>query len=145
MLVVDEFPTGVLLDGDGTVDAGRFPSFARLSEGGRWYRNYSTVNNFTIHAVPALLSAEAPEADAVPLLDDHPRNLFTLLGGTYEFNVSEAITRLCPTVENGELAGRTANNRVVNFAGGARLVGDYADVRITAALPHSLRGEVVTA
>ncbi len=97
MLVVDEFPTGVLLDRDGSVDARRFPSFARLSEDGRWYRNYSTVNNFTIHAVPALLSAEAPEADAVPLLDDHPRNLFTLLGGTYEFNVSEAITRLCPT------------------------------------------------
>jgi tRNA-2-methylthio-N6-dimethylallyladenosine synthase len=42
-----------------------------------------------------------------------------------------------------ELAGRTANNRVVNFPGGARLVGHYVDVRITAALPHSLRGEAV--
>jgi tRNA-2-methylthio-N6-dimethylallyladenosine synthase len=42
-----------------------------------------------------------------------------------------------------ELAGRTANNRVVNFPGGARLVGRYVDVRITAALPHSLRGEAV--
>lgn len=97
MLVVDEFPTAALLDGDGAVDARRFPSFARLGEDARWYRNYSTVNNFTIHAVPALLSAEAPEADDVPLLDDHPRNLFTLLGGTYDLNVSEAITRLCPT------------------------------------------------
>jgi tRNA-2-methylthio-N6-dimethylallyladenosine synthase len=42
-----------------------------------------------------------------------------------------------------ELAGRTANNRVVNFPGGARLIGRYVDVRITAALPHSLRGEAV--
>ncbi len=41
-----------------------------------------------------------------------------------------------------ELAGRTGNNRVVNFAGGATLIGDYADVSITAALPHSLRGEL---
>ena len=41
-----------------------------------------------------------------------------------------------------ELAGRTANNRVVNFRGQARLVGHYADVTITAALPHSLRGEI---
>jgi tRNA-2-methylthio-N6-dimethylallyladenosine synthase len=40
-----------------------------------------------------------------------------------------------------ELAGRTDNNRVVNFAGSARLVGHFADVTITAALPHSLRGE----
>jgi tRNA-2-methylthio-N6-dimethylallyladenosine synthase len=43
-----------------------------------------------------------------------------------------------------ELAGRTDNNRVVNFAGSPRLIGQFTDVRITAALPHSLRGEVVT-
>ena len=44
--------------------------------------------------------------------------------------------------KNGdELAGRTANNRVVNFAGPRRLVGEFVDVRITAALSHSLRGE----
>ena len=41
-----------------------------------------------------------------------------------------------------ELAGRTGNNRVVNFAGGAELAGRFVDVRITAALPHSLRGEL---
>ncbi len=40
-----------------------------------------------------------------------------------------------------ELAGRTDNNRVVNFAGNERLIGHFADVAITAALPHSLRGE----
>ena len=43
-----------------------------------------------------------------------------------------------------ELAGRTDNNRVVNFAGNERLIGRFVDVTITAALPHSLRGEVVT-
>ena len=41
-----------------------------------------------------------------------------------------------------ELAGRTANNRVVNFAGEPQLVGSFAQVRVTAALPHSLRGEL---
>jgi tRNA-2-methylthio-N6-dimethylallyladenosine synthase len=40
--------------------------------------------------------------------------------------------------------GRTSNNRIVNFAAPARLIGQFADLRITAALPHSLRGEVVT-
>jgi tRNA-2-methylthio-N6-dimethylallyladenosine synthase len=39
-----------------------------------------------------------------------------------------------------ELAGRTDNNRVVNFAGDGRLIGHFVDVTITAALPHSLRG-----
>ncbi len=42
-----------------------------------------------------------------------------------------------------ELAGRTDNNRVVNFLGHARLVNQFVDVRITEALPHSLRGEVL--
>jgi tRNA-2-methylthio-N6-dimethylallyladenosine synthase len=46
-----------------------------------------------------------------------------------------------------ELAGRTDNNRVVNFAGGSgggvRLIDSFVDVRITKALPHSLRGEIV--
>ena len=45
----------------------------------------------------------------------------------------------------GELAGRTDNNRVVNFSGDAGLIGDYAEVQITAALAHSLRGALVTA
>jgi len=32
----------------------------------------------------------------------------------------------------------------VNFSGDAGLIGQYADVRITAAQSHSLRGELVT-
>ncbi len=43
-----------------------------------------------------------------------------------------------------ELAGRTDNNRIVNFEGQPRLLHTFVDVRITAALPHSLRGEIVT-
>ena len=46
-----------------------------------------------------------------------------------------------------ELAGRTDNNRIVNFPGGsansARLINRFVDVRITSAQPHSLRGEIV--
>jgi tRNA-2-methylthio-N6-dimethylallyladenosine synthase len=40
-----------------------------------------------------------------------------------------------------ELAGRTENNRVVNFEGPAELIGQFVDLRITAANPNSLRGE----
>jgi tRNA-2-methylthio-N6-dimethylallyladenosine synthase len=46
--------------------------------------------------------------------------------------------------DSAELAGRTDNNRVVNFVGQPRLVNQFVDVRITAALPHSLRGEILT-
>ena len=39
-----------------------------------------------------------------------------------------------------QLSGRTENNRVVNFAGESRWVGQFLDVKITEALPNSLRG-----
>jgi tRNA-2-methylthio-N6-dimethylallyladenosine synthase len=44
-----------------------------------------------------------------------------------------------------ELAARTDNNRVVNFAGDEASIDRYVDVLITAALPHSLRGELTAA
>jgi len=40
------------------------------------------------------------------------------------------------------LAGRTENNRVVNFSGPQTLIGAFADLLITEALPNSLRGEL---
>jgi tRNA-2-methylthio-N6-dimethylallyladenosine synthase len=45
----------------------------------------------------------------------------------------------------GELSGRTRCNRVVNFDGrGLVAVGDIVHVRVTDALPHSLRGTLAT-
>jgi tRNA-2-methylthio-N6-dimethylallyladenosine synthase len=41
-----------------------------------------------------------------------------------------------------ELAGKTENNRWVNFAGPESLIGHFADVVITEAKPHSLRGRL---
>ena len=42
-----------------------------------------------------------------------------------------------------QLSGRTENNRVVNFPASSSLIGQFTDVRITEALPNSLRGELV--
>jgi len=44
-----------------------------------------------------------------------------------------------------EMAGRTANNRTVNFSGGQELAGEFANVRITRALSHTLRGDLIDA
>lgn len=42
-----------------------------------------------------------------------------------------------------EIAGRTENNRVVNFRGSEQLIGRLVDVEITQALANSLRAELV--
>ena len=44
-----------------------------------------------------------------------------------------------------ELAGRTDNNRWVNFAGPATLMNRFVDVEVTEARAHSLRGRLVGA
>ena len=50
-----------------------------------------------------------------------------------------------PSRKSGdEMTGRTDNNRIVNFAAPPRLIGQFIDVTITAALKNSLRGEVLT-
>lgn len=42
-----------------------------------------------------------------------------------------------------EFSGRTDNNRVVNFAGSPELIGQFMHLKITTALAHSLRGEII--
>ncbi|MEG1733734.1 MAG: tRNA (N6-isopentenyl adenosine(37)-C2)-methylthiotransferase MiaB [Comamonas sp.] len=45
--------------------------------------------------------------------------------------------------DGSELMGRTECNRVVNFPGNERLIGQLVDVKITEAKAYTLRGEVV--
>jgi tRNA-2-methylthio-N6-dimethylallyladenosine synthase len=59
--------------------------------------------------------------------------------GRVERVLVEGVSRKNPA----ELCGRTGNNRVVNFPGRKAPVHGFADLRITAALAHTLRGEVV--
>ena len=44
--------------------------------------------------------------------------------------------------DGNELAGRTENNRWVNFAGPATLLNRFVEVEVTEARPHSLRGQL---
>ena len=71
-------------------------------------------------------------------VDAHAKRIAERMVGTNERILVEGASRKDAT----ELAGRTGNNRVVNFRGTARLVGQFVDVTITAALTHTLRGEV---
>jgi len=58
-------------------------------------------------------------------------------------NIEKILVERPSKKDANQLAGRTENNRVVNFTGHTRLIGEFVNVRITEALPNSLRGEVV--
>jgi tRNA-2-methylthio-N6-dimethylallyladenosine synthase len=72
-------------------------------------------------------------------LDAQARAVSEKMVGGVERVLVESVSKR----NQSELAARTANNRVVNFAGAHGLIGCFADVRITAALSHSLRGQMV--
>jgi tRNA-2-methylthio-N6-dimethylallyladenosine synthase len=72
-------------------------------------------------------------------LNELARSVSRNMVGTVQAVLVEGASRKNAT----EVAGRTSNNRVVNFRGPSRLHGQIIDVRITEALPHSLRGEVM--
>jgi sulfatase-like protein len=96
MLVFDELPLESLVDEDGSIDASLYPNFAELAATSNWFRNATAVSPSTWHAVPALATGMYPIKSA-PLARDHPDSIFTLLGGSYQMDVTESITRLCPT------------------------------------------------
>ena len=103
-----------------------------------------------------------PGTPAADLPDDTPADLKTArlmrlqkridqLAGAVSESMVGSVQRVLieglSKKNDAELAGRTDNNRIVNFVGGvngARLIHSFADVRIISALPHSLRGEIVT-
>jgi tRNA-2-methylthio-N6-dimethylallyladenosine synthase len=102
-----------------------------------------------------------PGTPAANLADDTPQTVklkrLQHLQAVIEANVRAISASRVGTVQRilvegpsrknaAELMGRTECNRIVNFDGGPlgqRLVGQMMEVRITSALPHSLRGEVV--
>ena len=98
-----------------------------------------------------------PGTPAADLADETPReeklDRLRRLQAQLEAQARDVSERMVGTIERvlvegpskknpAELAGRTGNNRVVNFAGDRALHHSFVDLRITAALPHSLRGEL---
>lgn len=131
MVVLDELPVVSLMDRSGGIDRERYPGFAALARQATWYRNAATVGDYTQIAVPAILTGRSVEPGTLQVASEHPRNLFTLLGGSHRLDVSEALTDLC---------ARPACpvQRVEPFGRRMRRIASDA-VRDVPALPVSLR------
>jgi len=74
-------------------------------------------------------------------VDAHASRIGESLVGTRQCILVEGVSRR----DAGELSGRAADNRVVNFRGPRRLVGQFVEVTVTAAMAHTLRGELSVA
>jgi tRNA-2-methylthio-N6-dimethylallyladenosine synthase len=123
-------------------------------------RMMKLIDDVGFDASFSFIFSPRPGTPAANLPDDTPRELklqrLQHLQATIEQNVRRIGESRVGTVQRilvegpsrkdpRELMGRTECNRIVNFDGGPqrdRLVGQMLDVRITSALPHSLRGSV---
>jgi hypothetical protein len=132
MVVFDELSGYSLMADPAHIDARRYPNFAALAKDATWYPNATTVTDGTTHAVPALLSGRVPPGDVAPVVAEYPRNLFTLLGQRYAFNVNEPATDLCPNRLCTEAVRGTAVSRL------RALADDLSVVSLHLLLPDDL-------
>lgn len=110
LVVFDGLPTEALLDGTGHIDAKLYPNIAKLAGDGTWYRNNTTVAQYTLAAVPAILSGQRPDyGDTPPVVGNYKHNLFTLLGDAYQVHGGEQITGICPVEMCPEEPGNPLN------------------------------------
>jgi len=97
LVVFDEFSPLGLLDANNQIDPVRFPHFAAFAENATWFPKAASVHIQSFKAVPAITTGKfPPDEDVLPSQTAHPNNLFTLLGESYNFNVTENFTALCP-------------------------------------------------
>jgi hypothetical protein len=132
MVVFDELSGYSLMARPGRIDAGRYPNFAALAQDATWYPNATTVTDGTTHAVPALLSGRVPPGDVAPIAAEYPRNLFTVLGERYAFNVNEPASDLCPRRLCAERVEGTTAGRL------RALADDLSVVSLHLLLPDAL-------
>ncbi len=95
-IILDEFPLFPLLNENLEINKERFPNFFSLSQESYWFRNATTVSDYTELAIPAILTGNFPIKRSLPSATEHPKNLFTALAPYYKINAHESITNLCP-------------------------------------------------
>ena len=124
-VIFDEFPVGALMDRRGRIDASRYPAFAELASSSIWYRGATAVSGFTPRATPAILTGRLAGEDDLPISADHPRSVFTLLGGTYRMHVMEAATRVCPSGLCGDDARISSQSDLGSLFADLRVVSEH--------------------
>ena len=97
MIVFDAFPTVALLNAHGRIDRVRYPNFARLAAGSNWFPNSTTSLDETGRAFRSIFTSRTRWRFAKPSYEEHPKNLFTMLGRRYHIVSGEEATSFCPT------------------------------------------------
>ena len=123
-------------------------------------RTMSLIEDVGFDTSFSFIYSPRPGTPAAELVDDTPRADKLLRLQRLQRRIDEQATQINLAMvgseqtilvdgtarkNSDELSGRTSNDRVVNFVGPARLIGQLLPVKIDAAMSHSLRGSALIA
>ena len=129
-------------------DGARFPEHARPRARDRFRPELQ------LHLQPAARARRPPRCPTTCPHEDKQARLERLQAQLQRAGARRSADRMVGSVQRvlverpskkdaRQLAGRTENNRWVNFDGPAALIDRFVDVAITEAMPNSLRGRLV--
>ena len=128
--------------------AADFEATMRLIDDIKFDGSFSFVYSRRPGTPAADLTDDTPQAEKLArvqrlqsTVDDYAQSVSRAMVGTRQRVLVTGHARRAAN-ENKQLAGRTDNNRVVNFAGPASLINRFVELTITEALHYSLRGEL---
>ena len=135
LVIYDEFPAAMLMKGDTSIDAERFPNFAELGQTATWYKNNTTVSDATWSAVPAILTGFTPP-DKTPNNAVYEQSIYTMLAPSHRVTNLEAVTHVCPSSICEPLPVGNAKERLT------ALFDDLTVVAGRTVLPDSLANQL---
>ncbi len=135
MIVLDELSLVTLLDEQENIDSRNFENISNFLRSATWYKNATTVSSSTVKAVPSILTGDYPHVPnasmnrnkskrsvhdwlGLPIYQDHPDNVFTLLSKSHLLKVKESASSLCPypLCKNEFSVSRKKHNLRILFA-----------------------------
>ena len=137
LAIFDEWSLTSILDSKGRIDAKRLPNLARLAGQATWYPNATAAADASELAVPAMLTGSCAERGRLPILAEHPVNLFTLLAPSHDIYAIEPVASLCPAGSNLLAKRRPAFRQRFGL-----LISDLTVVWLSQTLPKGWREQL---
>ncbi|MCY3964939.1 MAG: sulfatase-like hydrolase/transferase [Acidobacteria bacterium] len=137
LAIFDEWSLTSILDSEGRIDRERLPNLARLADKATWYPNAAAPADASELSVPAMLTGFRAGQGQLPILAEHPVNLFTVLAPSHDIYALEPVASLCPPALNLLAEQRPAFGQRFGL-----LISDLTVVWLSLTLPKGWREQL---
>lgn len=127
LLVVDEMAASTIMNQRDQIDDKRFPHLANLANQATWYRNHTTVADFTYASIPSILYGQRPADGNNHNNYDYRQghSIYRMLGPSYKRTVWQQVNPVCPSCPTPPASNHLAGAKLrpgVGYQGHSRYV-----------------------